>query len=403
MRSIDLEERRARLARRHLLLPGSRTDDVAAVSDALVALHSTDPVTVYLSVLARMAHPSLSAVDAALHEERSLVRHHALRRTLWVATPDVVRLLHASASRRLVEVERRSTLTALTGSGVDDPEAWLADAEAQVLAHLHAHGPSTARQVGESLPALTRSLVVGGPRWGQTQAAHTRVLLVLGFAGRVLRTRPLGTWISGAYRYAAADDWLPGGLEGPAGLDEAAGRAALVGRYLDRFGPVTTEDVRWWLGSTLAATRAALAAVGAEEVDLDGSPGWVVAGNPAADPPEPWVAALPSLDPTTMGWKERGWYLSEAAAHDAFDRNGNAGPTLWVDGRVVGVWAQDAEGVPVTHYVEQVAASRRAELDERLQVLLTATGGTRTSVRFPPRVHPRLVPRGTTGSDDPGA
>ena len=49
-----------------------------------------------------------------------------------------------------------------------------------------------------------------------------------------------------------------------------------------------------------------------------------------------------------MGWKLRDWYLPAAAA-DAFDRNGNAGPTLWVDGRVVGAWAQapDGEGICV--------------------------------------------------------
>ena len=59
--------------------------------------------------------------------------------------------------------------------------------------------------------------------------------------------------------------------------------------------------------------------------------------------PEPWVAVLPGLDPTTMGWKQRDWYLPEAAT-ESFDRAGNGGPTLWVDGRIVGVWAQTRDG-----------------------------------------------------------
>ncbi len=53
-RPIGTDERRARLARRHLLLPSLRTDDVAAIADAVVALHSTDPVTVHLSAMQRM-------------------------------------------------------------------------------------------------------------------------------------------------------------------------------------------------------------------------------------------------------------------------------------------------------------------------------------------------------------
>ena len=388
METIGLEERRARLARRHLLLPGERTDDVVAVADAVVALHSSDPVTVYLSVLARMEHASLAAVDAALYEDRSLVRHHAVRRTLWVASPQVVRVLHAAATRALVGPDRRRTLGYLAASGVRDPETWLADAEATVLADLRAHGPSATRELGQRISALRHPLVVGGPRWGATQPALTRVLLGLGFAGAVLRTRPLGSWVSGAYRYAVADEWLPGGL---GDLDPREARAELARRYLDRFGPVTTDDLRWWTGWPVTATRTALADVGAEEVALDDGLGWVAPGDGhESTAPEPWVAALPSLDPTTMGWKQRGWYLPEAAA-DAFDRNGNAGATLWVDGRVVGAWAQRPDGRVGTHYFERVPAARRGELDERLAVLATAVGETRYTVRFPGRVHPLVL------------
>ena len=103
MRRIEVEERHARLALRHLLLPRTRTDDVAAIADALVALHSSDPVSVYLSAAARMANPSLEAMEQALYLQRRLIRHHAMRRTLWVATPAVVRRMHAAATGGLLE------------------------------------------------------------------------------------------------------------------------------------------------------------------------------------------------------------------------------------------------------------------------------------------------------------
>lgn len=388
MRTVTDEERRARLAVRHRLTVQGRTDDVTAVADALVALHSSDPVTVHLSVLARMRNPSLVAVEGALYDDRTLVRHHAMRRTLWVATPEVVRVLHAAATLALVGPDRRRTAGYLAASGVADPGAWLDDADAQVLADLAEHGPSTARELGGRIEALRHPILVGGPRWGATQSAHTRVLLGLGFAGRILRTRPLGSWVSGAYRCALAGSWVDGGL---GALDPREARAALVQRYLDRFGPVTAEDVRWWTGWTVAATRTALADVDATQVDLDEGPGWVRAGDdgPATDP-GPWVAALPSLDPTTMGWKQRAWYLPDGAA-EAFDRNGNAGPTLWVDGRVVGAWAQAADGRLLTHYFERVGSGRRAELDERLASLADAVGETRWTVRFPGLVQPRVL------------
>ena len=396
--AITDDERRARLAVRHRLTAQERTDDVTAVADALVALHSSDPVTVHLSVLARMRHPSLAAVETALYEDRTLVRHHAMRRTLWVATPEVVRVLHAAATLALVGPDRRRTAGYLAAGGVADPVAWLDDADAQVLADLAEHGPSTARELGERVPALRQPIVVGGPRWGATQSAHTRVLLGLGFAGEVVRTRPLGSWVSGAYRYALAESWVDGGL---GGLDPREARCALARRYLARFGPVTTEDLRWWAGWPVTATRTALVDVGAVEVDLQGGPGWVLEGDDAAPDPGPWVAALPSLDPTTMGWKQRSWYLPDAAA-DAFDRNGNAGPTLWVDGRVVGAWAQAPDGRMLTHYFERVDRARRARLDERLAVLAEATGETRWTVRFPGRVDAQVRARDEGDQGDQG-
>jgi len=56
-----------------------------------------------------------------------------------------------------------------------------------------------------------------------------------------------------------------------------------------------------------------------------------------------------------MGWKDRGWFLGGHAG-DLFDTNGNAGPTIWREGRVVGGWAQLRTGEVVTHFLEDVGA-----------------------------------------------
>ncbi|GAB4070107.1 winged helix DNA-binding domain-containing protein [Angustibacter speluncae] len=384
-RTVDVAQRRARLARRQLLLPDDRTDDLPAIADDLVVLHSSDPVTVYLSLLVRMRTPSLVAVERALYEDRSLVRHHAMRRTLWVGTPEVVRTVHAAATRAVAAAERRRNLGFLAQSGFDDPERWLDDATAQVLATLREHGPMTARELGRRVPALTEKVVLGRGSPNEAQvAAHTRVLLQLGFDGALVRTRPTGTWVNGQYTWAAMDDWLEGGV---GDLDEAAASADLADRWLRRFGPGTADDLRWWAGWTVARTRRALADAAAVEVDLDGVPGWVAAGDDEpVDDPGPWTALLPGLDPTVMGWKQRDWYLPEHAA-DAFDRNGNGGPTIWVDGRVVGYWAQRADGTIGLHWFEPVPAPRRREVEERADQVREWLGATRFSVRFPGRVH----------------
>ena len=384
---IDVEERRARLAERHRLLPRTRTDDLPQIADDLVALHSSDPVTVFLSAMARMAHPSIAAVEQALYVDRSLIRHHGMRRTLWVATPPVVQLMHASATRDLLTNERRRTSQLLAASGVENPEQWLADAEEQVLADLREHGPSTAREIGQRVAALRQRLQLApGKTYAAVQSAHTRVLYILGFAGKMLRGQP-SNWINGAYRYAEANSWLPGGL---GDLDPRLAAAELAARWLQRFGPATTVDLQWWMGWTLKRTRQALADCGAVEVDLDDVTGWLAADDPPLAPVEPWVAVLPGLDPTIMGWKQREWYLPSTSL-EVFDGVGNGGPSLWVDGRVVGGWAQTKDGSVHVHYFERVGADRRREIDQRIDELKSWIGETRFTVRFPGDIHARLL------------
>jgi hypothetical protein len=384
---ISAEERRARLAERHRLLPRTRIDDLLQIADDLVALHSSDPVTVFLSAMARMAHPSIEAVEKSLYVDRSLIRHHGMRRTLWVATPPVVRLMHAAATRDLLATERRRTCQLLARSGVEDPERWLAEAEKLVLTDLREYGPSTAREIGQRSEALRQRLhLAPGKAYAAVQSAHTRVLYILGFDGKMLRGQP-SNWINGAYRYVDAESWLPGGL---GDLDPRQASAELAGRWLQRFGPATTADLQWWMGWTMKRTKQALADCGAVEVELDAAAGWLAANDPPVGPIEPWVAVLPGLDPTIMGWKQRDWYLPSTSM-DVFDRAGNGGPSLWVDGRVVGAWAQAKDGLIHTHYFERVAAGRRREIDQRIDQLKSWIGDTRFTVRFPGDIHARLL------------
>ncbi|HXV92284.1 MAG TPA: winged helix DNA-binding domain-containing protein [Pseudonocardia sp.] len=402
-RRITAAERRARLAVRHGLVPACRTDDVVALTDDVVALHSTDPVTVYLSAAARMHRPSLAAVEAALYEDRSLIRHHAMRRTLWVFGHEAARLAHHAATRKLHGPQRRNLLALIEASAItDDPEAWVAKAYAEILALLVEGGPLGAREIGLRLPHLTVPVLVGSGRNTATQSAHSRVLLMMGFEGLVVRARPTGSWINGQYRWAAASEWFPGGFDGPAEapLDERRAAAGLARRWLRAFGPGTRADLQWWAGWTATTTSRALADVGAVEVDLqsdtangtgDGT-GWVLPDDlEAPGHAEPWVALLPGLDPSTMGWKQRGWYLDPEHVPVLFDRNGNGGPTAWADGRIVGGWVQRRDGTIALRLLADVGRERRGALERAAGELEELLGEVRFSVRFPAPLQAELL------------
>ena len=147
-RTITDAQRRTRLATRHLLIPATRTDDIATIADSLVALHSTDPSTVYLSATARMEHPLIDAVSKALYDDRSVIRHHAMRRTLWVLTPHMARHAHAACTVALASAQSKRLVGMIEESGVaTDGAAWAMTAKEEILSWL------SAARVGRSLHA----------------------------------------------------------------------------------------------------------------------------------------------------------------------------------------------------------------------------------------------------------
>lgn len=390
---ITNAERRRRLAHRHLLLPQLRAPDLPIVVDALVALHSSDPVTVYLTAAARLDNPSIDAIDHAMYDERKVFRHHAMRRTLWVMGTETIAFAHASCTVKIADAEERRFLGWLEATpSISRPRAWLETATEHIVDYLSTSTPASTREIGLALPDLALPVgVVQGTRQETTIPAHSRALLLAAMNGIVVRTRPQGTWIASNYIWDTARRW---GLPSLTGREPAQGAADLLVRVLDRFGPCTLTDLKWWTGWTLTMTRKALADIDAAEVSLEsGVTGWVNASDfvGPADDPAPWVALLPGLDPTTMGWKEREWYLAPDIAAHVFDRTGNAGPTIWADGQVVGGWAQRASGEIALDLHRDLTGEHRELLADATTRIVDFVGDTRFSVRFPSPNQKRLL------------
>jgi hypothetical protein len=240
-------------------------------------------------------------MERALYDDRSLVKHLAMRRTLFVFSREMLPMAQAGQQPR----RRR--------------------------------------------------------RAAQTHPVGPRVLTALSAAGA---NRP------GLERRSLDDLAAPLDIhellarEEIASLPEAEGVARLVEQWLRVFGPGTAADIKWWLGSTMAAVRKALR-------DLD-----------ATEPVAAWAALLPPLDPTTMGWFERGWYLGPYQAQ-LFDTSGNAGPTLWWNGRIVGGWRQSDTGEVILQPLEDVGAEGESALESEAARLTEWLEGTRVLPRFP--------------------
>ena len=381
-RMITAAERRVRLARRHRLAPGFRAADVVDAARSMVCLHATDPATVYLSAWARVDGMSVADLDRALYVERSLVKELAMRRTLFVFPRETLVLAQAAAGNRVAATERRRLIRHVEDAGVrSDGERWLARAERKVLAALADGREARSSELRAEIPELEGSLVYGeGKSWGGKMSVGPRVLTVLSAAGQIVRGSNDGGWTTSRPRWTAMTSWL--GEEVPV-VAEPDGTAGLVEQWLRAFGPGTETDLKWWLGSTLTTVRKALAGLDAVEVDLDGQMGYLLPDDlETSEPVEPWAALLPPLDPTTMGWKEREWYVGPYKAQ-LFDTAGNAGPTVWWEGRIVGGWRQTESGEVDLQLLEDIGTEGRRAVEDEAGRLTTWLGGTRVLPRFP--------------------
>ncbi|MBN9105227.1 MAG: AlkZ family DNA glycosylase [Propionibacteriaceae bacterium] len=356
-------QRRTRLARRHGVHPAFRHPDPVTATRAMTVLHATEPPTVHLALQARVDGLTIDAVDELLNEQRTVVKQLAMRRTLFGFTRDLLPAALGSASARVAGSELRRLAGDVERAGVArDGVAWVESAAADVLAHLGADGALDVPTLRQQVPALAARITYGSGKWSQEAPVAPRVLTLLGARGQVFRGRNAGHWRISRPSWTTARAWLG---EDPVPLPEAEGYAELVRRWLWTFGPGTETDLVWWLGATKTTVRRALADVAAAGVELDsGETGWVLPGDEKPDEPvEPWAALLPTLDPTTMGWKQRDFYLDPADVPYLFDSVGNGGTTAWWCGRVVGCWVQEPDGSVRIVYRTDPGRTARAALD----------------------------------------
>ena len=393
MQRIEVAERRARLAVRHHLAPTALADSPVEAAGDMVGLHSTDPASVYLAALARTRALDVATMVRVLYDERTLLRLLGMRRTMFVVPLDLAAIILSACTREIGQRERRRVLGFFEEAGVaPDPQTWLSQLEEATLAALGTLDSATATELTREVPGLAKQIRVGiGKRWEGTIGVSTRILFLLAAEGRILRGRPRGSWISSQYRWARLDRWIPAGLPD---WETGAARSELIRRWLATFGPGTVADLKWWSGWTLGQVRQALAAVDHTEVDLDGVTGIVLRHDvEGTSIPGPWVALLPALDSTVMGWTERRWYLGEHG-RALFDTNGNAGPTVWSDGRVVGGWVHGRDGGIAVRLLEDIGREATEAVDRRAAEIGSWLGTVRVTPRFRTPLEQELLASG---------
>jgi uncharacterized protein YcaQ len=335
------------------LAASTRDTDLVRMSEEIGGLHATGAIAPYLSLWARRTGFAKKELQEALFDERSLGKVLCIRNTLFIFPRELL-----PAAYQATKKQREALLSRwLRQHGITPQEYERSSAD---IREMLGDAAKTAVEIKQELsdPSL-RALVDLMPNDWQ-----------------LVRTRPRGTWRSNMYEYSTFEAWFPEVNLEALTVEEA--QVKLVEHYLSHLGPATEEDIVWWSGLGKLETKQALATMEQQlvEIEIEGlREGYLVLASDLSELERSYhtgrpMVLLPSLDPYVMGYKDRRRFLDAVRHEQVFDRAGNALPTVWFDGEVVGIWLEDKKRSMLEVFLFQ-AADKQAltELEAEAQRL----------------------------------
>ena len=285
---------------------------------ALTVLHATEPATVYLSLWARVPGLTVADVDRALYDDRTLVKQLAMRRTLFVFPRDAA---PGRLGERLGPGGRDAPRPAWRRR--PSPTAWPTTARPGSTGRCGRRWPGSREGrscprpgLREEVPELAGHLELApGKKYGGRFPVAPRVLAQLAVEAAIVRGHNAGHWRTARPLWTPMSAWLGESLdaaEAPRGLRRAGARAGCAasvparprtcsGGWAPRRRPPWRRWPTWapWRCRSTAGRRGGCCPTT-----------WTRSTDPG-----PWVALLPVLDATVMGWKGRDFYLGRHAPY----------------------------------------------------------------------------------------
>jgi Winged helix DNA-binding domain len=347
-----------RMARQALTEPATELGP-ADIAGVLCGAHAQVLSAAELSIGRRIAGATRADVQRALWKDRTLVKTFGPRGTAHLLAAADLPMWTGALSALPSSVPAHPEPVRFTAEQAEQVIAAIGDALAATELTVDELTGAIMERTGPWAGEETMEAFGGRwPRWRQltSTAAHRGMLCFGPSRGpKVTYTNP--------------HRWLPGFRPD----DGQAALRTLLRRYLHAYGPATPQHFARWLGiPPRRATELFEALAGdLEPVDLDGLPGWTLAGDTATpSQPHRGIRLLPYFDAFVVASQPRERLYPGPAAARGLTPAGQAGnyPVLLVDGVVGGVWHQRRSGrrlaVTVEPLGELIAGQRRQLEDE---------------------------------------
>jgi len=201
-----------------------------------LGLHSTDYWTPYFSVYARVGNFDAEKMFDSINNGKTLVRTHAFRTTLHVMHVDNLHLILSATGPSLFKASRTDKFRKMNLLSDQEVEDLLLRVKAALQ-----DGPLQMSELKRAAPEAEK---------------HMRSALVMLMArGEVIRARASHAR-NNLTSYALMDDWVEGFRMKH--LDEEEAINELIRRHIELFGPVSIDDIAWWLRVTKTTVKTSI-------------------------------------------------------------------------------------------------------------------------------------------------
>jgi len=339
-----------------------------------LGLHSTDYWTPYLSVWSRLGSYDSKKMFESINNGRDIVRTHAFRTTVHVMHIDNLSLIISATGPSLFRAYRNDKYRKIDQ---------LSDKEIEDML-------DQVREALEEGPLRTSELKKKVPKIG----AHVRsALLMLMARGEVVRARANHAR-SNLTSYALLEKWVHGfKLER---IEEKDAITQLIRCHIDRFGPVSVDDIAWWLRQTKTTVSNAIQSFSDDVISInEGSIEKFMlredleTASSLSVPAEDLVWFIPYEDHFLKAFIDRTGVIAEniqPKLFPAYKRHywpsnpeaprkmpskgiratGEVRPSIWLNGQVIGRWElDDDKGLMkvVTSLYTKITKSQEDEIE----------------------------------------
>jgi hypothetical protein len=328
MDELSAERVRALRLRAQGLQPRLPRKQLVEAVRAVVGIQAQLTAAMQLALRARIEGLTLTDIEAAIGEDKTLARSWLMRGTLHLVASDDLRWMNALLAPSFIAKGkgRRAQL------GLD--------------AETSARGLKAIRAILKQKAPLTRGEIVErlidhDVKLERRSQAPIHMIGLAALEG-ILCLGP--DTPKGESTYVLVDDWLMPNKP----LPREKALAELAYRYLEGYAPASLKDFAAWSGLTLTEAKQAWRLLQAEEKLVEVQVGdqtlWLPqSAAKSMGKPAPSVRLLPAFDAYLLGYADRELLVTSKYQKQVY-HGGQTVPVVLVDGAAAGVWRYQKQG-----------------------------------------------------------